>query len=136
MPEVRRAVPHRARDQGPPGPHVPPRGLRLSAGGRDHRRMRQPVAAFLRHLEVEKQASPHTIRAYRRDLEQWVRFMLEPGGPDMAPQPPQRALAEATARDVRAWLAALHARGLGAVSVARKLAAVRSFYRFLVRRGV
>jgi site-specific recombinase XerC len=53
--------------------------------------MKQPVAAFLRHLEVEKQASPHTIRAYRRDLEQWVRFMLEPGGPDMAPQTPQRS---------------------------------------------
>jgi len=98
--------------------------------------MKQPVAAFLQHLEVEKQASPHTIRAYRRDLEQWVRFMLEPRGPDMAPQTPQRALAGATARDVRAWLAALHARGLDAVSVARKLAAVRSFYRFLMRRGV
>jgi integrase/recombinase XerC len=39
-------------------------------------------------------------------------------------------------RLIRAWLAALHARGLAPASVARKLAAVRSCYRFLVRRGV
>jgi integrase/recombinase XerC len=89
--------------------------------------MKQPVAAFLRHLEVEKQASPHTLRAYRRDLAQWIAF-LAASSSDGAPA--------ANARDVRAWLAALHARGLDAVSVARKLAAVRSFYRFLARHGV
>jgi len=89
--------------------------------------MKQPVAAFLRHLEVEKQASPHTLRAYRRDLAQWTAFLAA----SSSDGPPA-----ATAREVRAWLAALHARGLDAVSVARKLAAVRSFYRFLARHGV
>jgi integrase/recombinase XerC len=97
------------------------------------------VAAFLRHLDVEKQASPHTIRAYRRDIDQWVRFLLELEGPDTAAPPPAvvgRTVAGATARDVRAWLAALHGHGLDPVSIGRKLAAVRSLYRFLARRGV
>jgi integrase/recombinase XerC len=95
--------------------------------------MKAPVAAFLRHLEVEKHASPHTIRAYGRDLAQWVRFVVQSERSDAAAA---RLLLGATTRDVRAWLAALHAQGLDAVSVARKLAAVRSLYRFLARRGV
>jgi len=84
--------------------------------------MKEPVTAFLRHLEVEKHASPHTIRAYRGDLQHFARSVGVVG--------------TATGRDVRAWLASLHARGLDAVSVGRKLAAVRSLYRFLARRGV
>jgi integrase/recombinase XerC len=90
--------------------------------------MKAPVTAFLRHLQVEKHASPHTIRAYRRDLDHWIRFVAQPGRDE-------RRVLEATTRDVRAWLAALHARGLDPVSIARKLAAVRSLYRFLARRG-
>jgi integrase/recombinase XerC len=93
--------------------------------------MKEPVTAFLRHLEVEKHASPHTVRAYGRDLDHWVRFITEPAGA----APNERRVLDATTRDVRAWLAALHARGLDPVSVTRKLAAVRSLYRFLVRRG-
>jgi len=98
--------------------------------------MKEPVTAFLRHLEVEKHASPHTIRAYRRDIDQWVGFLSGPGGPDPPPPALQRLVTRATGRDVRAWLASLHARALDAVSVGRKLAAVRSLYRFLARRGV
>ena len=95
--------------------------------------MRQPLTAFLRHLEVEKHASPHTLRAYRRDLGDWIGFMAPSGGAAAARD--VRLVLEATTRDVRAWLAALHARGLDPVSIARKLAAVRSLYRFLARRG-
>jgi integrase/recombinase XerC len=84
--------------------------------------MKEPVTAFLRHLEMEKHASPHTIRAYRRDLADFTRGV--------------GVVHDATARDVRAWLASLHAQGLDAASIGRKLAAVRSLYRFLGRRGV
>ena len=98
--------------------------------------MKAPVTAFLRHLEVEKHASPHTIGAYGRDLDQWVRFLVESERSATAPARADALILAATVRDVRAWLAALHARGLDAVSVARKLAAVRSLYRFLARRGV
>jgi integrase/recombinase XerC len=89
--------------------------------------MSDRLAAFLRHLSVERNASAHTIRSYANDLTDFQRFLAARGDDDVA---------DADARAVRAWLAALHARGLAAVSVARKLAAVRSLFRFLVRRGV
>ena len=98
--------------------------------------MREPVTAFLRHLEVERHSSPHTVRAYRRDLDDWIGFMAPPSRHDAAAAIDQRVVIAATSRDVRAWLAALHARRLDPVSVTRKLAAVRSLYRFLTRRGV
>ncbi len=90
--------------------------------------MKDPLAAFLRHLAVEKNASPHTLRGYRSDLEQFERFREARGVPTVA---------SVDTRLVRAWLADLAtARSLDAVSVARKLAALRSWLRFLLRRGV
>jgi integrase/recombinase XerC len=89
--------------------------------------MNDPLGAFLRHLSVERNASPHTLRSYRSDLTDFQRFLDARGTP---------GLAAADSRAVRAWLAALHGRGLDPVSVGRKLAALRSGFRFLVRRGV
>jgi integrase/recombinase XerC len=89
--------------------------------------MTDAPGAFLRHLAVERNASAHTLRSYANDLGDFQRFLAARGTPD---------LAAADLRLIRAWLAALHARGLAPASVARKLAAVRSCYRFLVRRGV
>jgi len=88
--------------------------------------MKDPVAGFLRHLAVEKNASPHTVRSYRTDLADFARFLA---GAE------RRDLARVDARVVRAYLASLHARGLDAVTSARRLAALRSLYRFLVRQG-
>ena len=89
--------------------------------------MTDPQAAFLRHLAVERNASAHTLRSYANDLTDFQRFLAGRG---------VAGLAAADLRAVRAWLAALHTRGLAAASVGRKLAAVRSCFRFLVRRGV
>ena len=80
--------------------------------------------AFLRHLDVERGASAHTRRAYASDLDQFARFVGDV------------ALDTIDTRLVRGWLANLHRQGLDAVSIARKLAALRSFLKFLVRRGV
>jgi integrase/recombinase XerC len=88
--------------------------------------MKDAVAAFLKYLAVEKDASPHTLRSYRGDLTDFERYLDGTGA---------GAPAAADARIVRGYLAALHGRGLDAVTVARRLAALRSFYRFLVRRG-
>jgi integrase/recombinase XerC len=88
--------------------------------------MKDPLAAFLRHLSVERNASAHTLRSYRSDLADFQRFLGERGIAD---------LTGADARAVRAWLADLHARGLDPASIGRKLAALRSCGRFLVRRG-
>jgi integrase/recombinase XerC len=81
------------------------------------------LRAFLRHLEVERGASPHTLRSYRVDLEEFAHTAGD-------------VPAHVDARAVRAYVARLHARRLAPASIARKLAAVRSWFRFLVRRGV
>jgi integrase/recombinase XerC len=89
--------------------------------------MTDPLAAFLRYLAVEKNASPHTRRSYRGDLVEFQAFCESRGSP---------APAAVDARLIRAYLAHLHTRGLDPVTVGRRLAAVRSWFRFLVRRGV
>jgi integrase/recombinase XerC len=90
--------------------------------------MKDPLASFLGSLEVERHASPHTVKSYRTDLEDFLRWR---GAGSVA-----EALQRIGPRDVRAFLAVLHTRGLDPVSVARKLAAIRSWFRFLRRRGV
>ena len=90
--------------------------------------MKDSLAAFLRHLSLEKDASPHTLRSYRTDL---VEFASYAGTGD-----PSTWLGSVDTRTIRGYLAQLHARSLDAATIARKLAAVRSWFRFLVRRGV
>ena len=82
---------------------------------------------FVRYLAAERHASPHTLRAYRAGLEAFVCFCAEACGGDAG---------AVDARLVRAYLAHLHRRGLDPVSVSRHLSALRSWFRFLVRRGV
>jgi integrase/recombinase XerC len=89
--------------------------------------MTGPLEAFLRHLSAERNASSHTLRSYRVDLTDFQRFLAARGVADVAGADP---------RLVRAWLATLHARSLAPASIGRKLAALRSCYRFLVRRGL
>jgi len=84
------------------------------------------VEPFLRYLAVERGASPHTVKSYRTDLADCVAFLSA-----------RRlgSLADADARVLRAYLADLHDRGLARASVARRLASLRSFYGFGMRRG-
>jgi integrase/recombinase XerC len=83
--------------------------------------------AFLRHLEVERGASPHTLRSYGHDLEEFERFLAgaDAGGDVTA----------VDARAIRSYVAFLHRRSLAPASIGRRVAAVRSFLTFLVRRG-
>ncbi len=80
---------------------------------------------FLAHLEAERRASPHTLRAYRADLARFAAFLAEQG---VAP-------AGATPAAVRGFLARA-AGTAGPVSLARKLSALRALYRWLVRVGL
>ena len=84
------------------------------------------VGSFLEYLAVERGASPHTLRSYAADLSEFTRFLAEEkiGGWEAA-----------DTRAVRAHLARLHQRRLSKATIARKLAAVRSCFRFLARRG-
>lgn len=81
--------------------------------------MKEHVEKFLRHLEVERGASPHTVRAYRKDLE--LFFESAPGDPE--------------APDIRGFIAAEIKRGGSKSTAARRLASLRSFFRFLHREG-
>jgi integrase/recombinase XerC len=84
------------------------------------------VDVFLRYLEVERGASVHTLRSYRSDLADATAYLSQRG---------LGALDDADVRLLRGYVADLHARGLQRSSVARRLATLRSFFRFLVRRG-
>src|SRR5262245_51127441 len=86
--------------------------------------MDDPVSAFLEYLDLERGASPHTLRNYRIDLLEFSEFLRRHGA----------SPSTADARLVRAWMAALYQRRLAKSSMARKLACVRSWFRFLARR--
>jgi tyrosine recombinase XerC len=84
---------------------------------------------FRRYLRAERNASPHTVEAYLRDLRQFFAFLAEARPTaDL-----QAALAQLDYATVRAYLSALHRRGLETSTVARKLAALRTYARFLRR---
>jgi integrase/recombinase XerC len=92
--------------------------------------MREAVAEFLRHLGLEKNSSPNTVKSYREDLTQAVEFFGTRLGA-AAPRPQQLST-----RLLRAYLAFLHEQGYARSTIARRLAAVRSWCRFLCRQGV
>jgi integrase/recombinase XerC len=74
-------------------------------------------------------SSPHSLRAYASDLRQFVEFLSPP---DTAPPAP----AAIDLLALREWMLWLYEQHLGAVSIRRKLAAVRGLFRFLHREGV
>jgi integrase/recombinase XerC len=91
--------------------------------------MEAALAEFLHHLAVEKNSSAHTVKSYREDLTQAVEFFRERQG-GTTPRPEQL-----TTRLLRAYLAWLHEQGYAKSTIARRLAAMRSWCRFLCRRG-
>jgi integrase/recombinase XerC len=91
--------------------------------------MTREIAGFLRYLDRERNASPHTIRAYAADLEQFQAHLAEEMG-----RP--GTLADVDHLLIRAFLARMHRGGLKKVSAARKLATLRTFFRYLCREGI
>ncbi len=88
--------------------------------------MRKNIDEFLEYLRYERNASPHTIDAYRRDLLQLAAYL----------DSRKIRLPRADNLVLRGWLAELHDRHLSKTSVARKLAAVRSFFQFCLKRRI
>ena len=86
------------------------------------------LESFLEHLEWERNLSPATLRAYRREIRSLVEFVdsaLDIAGPALV-----------TPVTVRAYLAHLHSLGLAPQSIGRALACLRTYFRFLVAEGV
>jgi integrase/recombinase XerC len=91
-----------------------------------------PINDFLDKLRTLKNLSPHTVIAYRTDLIQFFSFLkLHFGLADLTCFDP----GQVTAVDVRLFMAALIKRGVQQRSIARKLASVKSFYRYLLENG-
>jgi integrase/recombinase XerC len=84
--------------------------------------MKDYIIKFIRYLEVEKAVSSHTVRAYRKDLEEFAEYVkTEPDKIDML--------------DVRGFIAGQIRKGLNKITVSRRLSSIRSFFKFLYREG-
>jgi len=85
----------------------------------------QTIEIFLEMLSAERGAAANTISAYRRDLEDFRKFLRRRA----------RLIAAAAPPDISAYVAEASATGLKATSLARRLSAVRQLYKFLVAEG-
>ena len=89
--------------------------------------LEQRIEQFLQEL-VRQNVSPHTLKSYGADLRQFLEYFAAPGLEIPRPE-------EFDVLKIREWLGDLYQRKLAAVSLRRKLAAVRTFFKFLVREG-
>jgi integrase/recombinase XerC len=94
--------------------------------------MEELLKQFLEHLQYERNVSQHTLRNYRSDLEQFFDYIAPAAADDNRRFPP---LSEIDHLTIREWLSHLHTEQRKKSSVARKLAALRTFFQFLVREG-
>jgi tyrosine recombinase XerC len=84
------------------------------------------VEKFLKHLEIEKNASPHTLSNYKRDIQQFIDFLGNNQNTDVL---------HAGTNKVRAWLAQFISKKYDKSTRSRKLSSLRAFYKFIVREG-
>jgi integrase/recombinase XerC len=94
--------------------------------------MTEQLSEFLEHLLLNENASAHTVRAYESDLSQFVSFVARTAGRKRVDLTPE----DFTYTNIRAFLGDLQKRGISRASAARKLAAIRTFSRYLRREGV
>ena len=91
--------------------------------------MEKLIEQFLEHLRYERNVSEHTLRNYSSDLEQFITHL----SPDKKNLP---LVSEIDHLTIREWMSSLHSEHKKKSSIARKLAALRTFFQFLVREGV
>ena len=84
--------------------------------------------SFLQYLQIEKRYSPHTVRSYLNDLDQFFLFLTSQGQPADP--------VSVTSHDIRAWVVSMLDNSYSAVSVHRKISCLRVFYRYLRKEGV
>ena len=93
--------------------------------------MKDQLDAFLEHLRLNENASANTVRAYESDLGQFIAFLAA----HLARRRSDLSAADVDHLHIRAFLSDLHKRGNSRASAARKLAAIRTFGRYLRREG-
>src|SRR3990172_625678 len=92
--------------------------------------MDELIERYIQYLHDERNASPHTIRNYQSDLEQFRTFLIQHSGEDKV------AIKSIDALRIRAYLAHLFEAKRKKSSIVRKLSAVRAFFKFLIRDRV
>ena len=90
--------------------------------------MRTAIERFIEYLRVERNASPLTLKSYEEDLIALVLYLEEVEGRSVKP-------CEVTTLDLRRFIAELQQAGYAKATISRKLACLRSFFRFAVREG-
>lgn len=91
--------------------------------------LQSAIERFLQYLRVERNASEHTVKSYREDLTALAVYLSEAAGGE---PPPPGAI---TVADLRGYVSALHSAGYAPSTIARRLASLRSFFRFGQREG-
>lgn len=84
------------------------------------------IKEFLDYIKHEKRGSTHTVLAYQNDLSNFTAFLSENF---------QTEIMDANYQMIRSWIALMMEEGLTAKSVNRKISALKSFYRFLIRKN-
>jgi len=84
--------------------------------------------SFLQYLQIEKRYSPHTVRSYLNDLDQFYSFL---SSLDLPVDP-----LTVSSHDIRAWIVAMLKNKYTTVTVHRKISCLRVFYRYLRKEGV
>src|SRR5882672_3225821 len=91
--------------------------------------MKQAIDKFLTYLQSVKNSSPHTISNYGKDLNQFLTYLTPPEAKPLS-------LVSIHHSVIREFVGHLHEQGLEKSSIARKLAALRSFFKYCVREGM
>jgi len=91
--------------------------------------MQHAIEKYLEYLRSVRNSSPHTVLNYGKDLEQFTAYLSPPG--EKVP-----ALGKITHQIIREYVGHLHSQGLQKSSIARKLASLRSFFKYCVREGM
>ena len=94
--------------------------------------MKEHLAEFLEHLLLNENASAHTVRAYESDLEQFITFL----GKHVGRKRYDLTATDLTHLNIRAFMGEVQQRGNSRATAARKLAAIRTFARYMRREGI
>lgn len=94
--------------------------------------MKSAIDKYLKYLRIERNASPHTITSYENDLNQFLEFLSQHFGLKDS-EPDINSIERLT---IRLWLGELTEQDYAKSSIARKVAALRSFFKYAFRRGL
>lgn len=82
---------------------------------------------FLKYLQYEKRYSNHTLLSYKNDLDQFLRFLSK--------NYPETSIEQANHAIIRDWIISLSANKIAEISINRKIVTLRSFFKFLLKKG-